>query len=297
MISHIMLPLDGSELAERAQPVAERVAMAVGADLHVVRVVEPAALIVPMPVAATAQGMPPPVAYMPQVSEEWEASIQAAADYLASRRRRLTLPMGDRVKTDRLMGNVAAELLDYVSANDIDLIVMCSHGRSGLSRFALGSIADRLLRDGTAPVLLVRAFGDQVQLEQAVVCLDGSSRAETALEMVTALAPAVIREVTLLRVAATPKEGMEAERYLEATARRLPQDRLTYQVRVERGEAAQRILEVAQSKRLVVLVTHGRSGLMRWAMGSVADHVAHGSPAGLLLLRTGTMAQPERPQE
>jgi nucleotide-binding universal stress UspA family protein len=146
-------------------------------------------------------------------------------------------------------------------------------------------------------VLLVRAFGDPVQLEQAVVCLDGSSRAETALEMVAALAPAVIREVTLLRVAATPKEAMEAERYLEATARTLPQDRLTYQVRVERGEAAQRILEVAQSKRLVVLVTHGRSGLMRWAMGSVADHVAHGSPAGLLLLRTGTIAQSERPQE
>jgi nucleotide-binding universal stress UspA family protein len=297
MIRHIMLPLDGSELAERALPVAERVATAVGADLHVVRVVEPAAPIVAMPVAGEAHGMLPAVAYLPHASEEWAASVQAADEYLASRRQRLALPMGDRVKTDRLVGNVAAELLDYVSAHDIDLVVMCSHGRSGLSRFALGSIADRLLRNGTAPVLLVRAFGDPVQLEQAVVCLDGSSRAETALVMVAALAPAVIREVTLLRVVETPKQGMEAERYLEATVRTLPQDRLAYQVRVERGEAAQRILEVAQSKRLVVLVTHGRSGLMRWAMGSVADHVAHGSPAGLLLLRTGTIAEPERPQD
>jgi hypothetical protein len=51
--------------------------------------------------------------------------------------------MGDRVKTDRLMGNVAAVLLDYVGANDIDLVVMCSHGRSGLSRFAPGQSAAR----------------------------------------------------------------------------------------------------------------------------------------------------------
>jgi nucleotide-binding universal stress UspA family protein len=195
--------------------------------------------------------------------------------------------MQARVQTERLTGNVAAELLDYIRSAGIDLVVMCSHGRSGLARFALGSIADRLLRDGTAPVLLVRAFGEPVRLDQAVVCLDGSPRAEQALAMVTGLAPAVIREVTLLRVVGSQAEGLEAENYLETAARTVPRDALICRTRVELGDAAERILAVSSPDRLVVLVTHGRSGLLRWAMGSVADRVAHGGPAGLLLLRTG----------
>jgi nucleotide-binding universal stress UspA family protein len=101
------------------------------------------------------------------------------------------------------------------------------------------------------------------------------------------LAPAVIREVTLLQVIEGPERGSAAERYLDAARRRLPQATLTCRSQVEVDDPAARILEVASVHRLVVMATHGRSGLLRWALGSGADCVAHGHPAGLLLLRAG----------
>jgi nucleotide-binding universal stress UspA family protein len=287
MISKVMLPLDGSAMAERALPIAQQVAAATTAEIHVLRVVEPLPII-PMPRTMGMDGTMA-VAYVPSpvADEAWAAVTRSADDYLAAQRPHFSAVMPARVQTERLTGNVAVALLDYIRSAGIDLVVMCSHGRSGISRFALGSIADRLLRDGTAPVLLVRAFGEPVRLDQAVVCLDGSPRAEQALAMVTGLAPAVIREVTLLRVVGSQAEGLEAENYLDTAARTIPQDALTCSTRVEMGDAAERILAVSSPDRLVVLVTHGRSGLLRWAMGSVADRVTHGGPAGLLLLRAG----------
>src|SRR5438094_604424 len=87
-------------------------------------------------------------------------------------------------------------------------------------------LAERLLRHGTAPVLLVRPFGDPVSLAHAVVPLDGSERAEEALRVVDQLARYVVHEVTVLRVIGAAAEGPEAERYLEEVARRLTQTHL-----------------------------------------------------------------------
>jgi nucleotide-binding universal stress UspA family protein len=291
MIDHMMVPLDGSELAERALPCAERLAAATGAEVHLVRVVEPVwtAPLAAAQMTAAGAGVAWPAVYTPDPGgeEAWAAATQAADEYLATQRERLAMSTGGTVYADRLVGNTAAALLDYERTAGIDLIVMCSHGRSGLARFAVGSIADRLLRDGMAPLLLVRAFGDPVHLEQAVLCLDGSERAEAALDLVARLAPAVAREVTLLQVIERAGQGPEAERYLETAARRLPQETLTCDSRVEVGDPSERILDVAGPNKLVVMVTHGRSGLLRWALGSGADCVAHGHPAGLLLLRAG----------
>jgi nucleotide-binding universal stress UspA family protein len=120
----------------------------------------------------------------------------------------------------RLGHALDALLLEQYTAG-IDLVVMCSHGRGGVSRVALGSIATGLLQRGTAPVLLARAFGEPVALEQAVVPLDGSARAEEALRLVERLAGSVIHEVTLLRVIDRSTQGPEAERYLEQIAHSL----------------------------------------------------------------------------
>lgn len=77
-----------------------------------------------------------------------------------------------------LTGGPLYALPSYEREAGIDLVVMCSHGRGGPARFALGSVADHLLRHGEAPVLLVRAFGEPVDLAHAVVPLDGSARAD-----------------------------------------------------------------------------------------------------------------------
>lgn len=281
MFRHIMAPLDGSDLAERALPCAERLARATGATMHLVRVVEsppdPSKLVwVPDMMGAVPTGM-----YADRVAAE----THEATVYLDRVHAQVTAAEL-RVQAALLTGDAAGALLDYERATGIDLVVMCSHGRSGLARFAFGSVADRLLRHGVAPVLLVRAFGAPVTLEHAVIPLDGSARAEEALHVVAALAHDIMHEVTLLRVIDAPDQGPEAEHYLAEVARRLKRAQVVPQCRVEQGDPAAAIIATAGAADLVVMATHGRSGLTRWALGSVADRVLRGGVAGVLLVRT-----------
>ena len=278
MFQQIMVPLDGSELAERALPCAERLGMATGAALHLVHVVE---LAPPLTWPFAPEYLPGSV-YDDVVAQE----TQQATAYLDKMRERVAAS-GVHVRTEQMVGYAAATLLDYERDAGIDLVVMCSHGRTGLARLALGSVAERLLHHGTAPVLLVRPFGDPVTLEHAVVPLDGSERAEEALRVVDHLARYVVHEVTLLRVIGAAEEGPEAERYLDEVARRLTREHLACSRRVTQGDPAEAIIDVAGTDKLVVMATRGRSGLMRWALGSVANRVAHGGVAAVLLVRAG----------
>jgi nucleotide-binding universal stress UspA family protein len=278
MFQQIMVPLDGSELAERALPCAERLGVATGATLHLVHVVE----LAPPLTWPFAPAYLPGSVYDDVVAQE----TQQATAYLDKMRERVAAG-GVHVRTEQMVGYAAVTLLDYERDAGIDLVVMCSHGRTGLARFALGSVAERLLHHGTAPVLLVRPFGDPVTLEHAVVPLDGSERAEEVLRVVDHLARCVVHEVTLLRVIGAAEEGPEAERYLAEVAGRLTQEHLACSRRVTQGDPAEAILDVAGTDKLVVMVTRGRSGLVRWALGSVADRVAHGGVAAVLLVRAG----------
>src|ERR687884_521783 len=238
MFQQILVPLDGSERAERALPCAERLGVATGATLHLVHVVE----LVPPPEGPFALAYAPGGIHGDLVAQE----TQQATAYLDKVRERV-VASGVPVRTEQMLGLAAATLLDYECEAGIDLVVMCSHGRSGLARFALGSVAEHLLRQGTAPVLLVRPFGDPepVTLEQAVVPLDGSERAEEALRVVDQLARYVVHEVTLLRVIGAAEERPDAKRYLDEVAGRLTQEHLACQRRVEQGDPAATIIDVA----------------------------------------------------
>jgi nucleotide-binding universal stress UspA family protein len=252
--------------------------VATGATLHLVHVVE---LAPPLTWPFAPVYLPGSV-YDNVVAQE----TQQATAYLDTMRERVAAG-GVHVRIEQMVGYAAATLLDYERDAGIDLVVMCSHGRTGLARFALGSVAERLLHHGTAPVLLVRPFGDPVTLEHAVVPLDGSERAEEALRVVDHLAGCAVHEVTLLRVVGAAEEGPEAERYLDEVAQRLAQEHLACSRRVTQGDPAEAIIDVAGTDKLVVMVTRGRSGLARWALGSVADRVAHGGVAAVLLVRAG----------
>lgn len=279
MLENIMAPLDGSALAERALLPAESLARAMGATLHLVRVVEP------LLATATATWSVAPV-YVPAdlYAEVIKTEEEAAASYLSAVRERLAAA-GIQVRAERLEGNISATLLDYERAAAIDLVVMCSHGRSGLARFALGSVADRLVRHGAAPLLLARAFGEPVNLQRAIVPLDGSDRAEAALVLLQRFQPELMSDVTLLRVIDSAEEGPEAERYLAEVAARVRQGGIVCHTQVEQGDPAQTIIAAAGNAGLVALATRGRSGLTRWALGSVADRVARGGTAAVLLAR------------
>jgi nucleotide-binding universal stress UspA family protein len=276
MLQRIMVPLDGSELAERALPCAEQLALLGDATLHLVRVVEPRAEMtwMPGPLYVALRAYADPV----------ERAAEAATTYLNSLRTTLAA-QGIRIAVAQPVGPAAATLLDYERAAAIDLVVMCSHGYGGLVRFALGSVATHVLCHGAAPVLLVRALGGPVSLQRAVVPLDGSLRAEKVLRVVQELAGPLIQEVTLLRVTAAPDQGPAAERYLDQVALGLPGEDLVCRRQVAQGDPAQAIIDAAGTDALVVMATHGRSGLTRWALGSVADRVARHGAAAVLLVR------------
>lgn len=279
MFRQIMTPLDGSPSAERALPYAAQVATATGASVHLVRVIEP-------PIAGSTTAAQP--ARPMDAAEAIRAAAQAeAAGYLDALRARPEVDgvqVQVRVLVTSQPGAAAATLLDYERDAGIDLVVATTHGRTGPDRFALGAVAARLVRYGTASLLLLRACGQPVSLTGVVVPLDGSVPAEWALRVVDELGGTVVRQATLLEVIAR-EERPQAEGYLASVAARLQKAGLTYHQRVESGDPAQAILDVAGDTRLVVMATRGRTGLTRWPLGTVADRVAHSGEVSVWLVR------------
>ena len=139
-IKHVMVPLDGSEMGEKALPAGAALAKALGARISLVRGVRWA-------VQAYPYSMPD--AYLPQVDQELEAG---AKKYLQRQQAALAAANADAFV---VRGAVAEGLLDFVDKESVDFIVMTTHARTGLARAALGSVADRMLQ-AAAPVMLVR---------------------------------------------------------------------------------------------------------------------------------------------
>ncbi len=146
MSERIIVPLDGSELAERALPTAEKLAQLTGAPLHIVRVVDLTKL---EPYGA--YGLAPEYGVMASVMSDEDA---AAREYMAQTERALA-ERGATVSSEVLTGSAAREVAGL--AHPGDLIVMASHGRGGVARWFLGSVAEEVARRAPAPVLLVRA--------------------------------------------------------------------------------------------------------------------------------------------
>jgi nucleotide-binding universal stress UspA family protein len=153
MYKKIMVPLDGSELAECVLPHVEAIAKGCSAaEVVLVRAVEP----FQMPPYGDAFG-----SYAPNVEDIKKADLanQARAkEYIEQVAGRVQLG-GAKVQTQVLFGKAADSLAEYATKNDVDIIVIATHGRSGVSRWVWGSVSDRILRSACVPVLMVRAPG------------------------------------------------------------------------------------------------------------------------------------------
>ncbi len=149
MYKKIMVPLDGSELAECVLPHLEVFIK----DYHVknvvlVQVVEPILTVVNVEFSPSTQEL-----------EKSDADMKFSAQkYLDQMINRLKHE-GTTLDSEILYGRVAEEIVDYAENNDIDLILVATHGRSGISRWVRGSVTDKILRSANAPVLMVRAPG------------------------------------------------------------------------------------------------------------------------------------------
>ena len=299
----ILVPLDGSWFGERALPLAERLARDTGSVLHLVRVHVPQTQ---PPISL--EGMP--VSDPQQDALRWDAERA----YLTRISRELESRSGARTRIAVLDAPVADALADYAAVNQIGLIVMSTHGRGGLGRAWMGSVADDLLRRSPAPVLLVRSADDRPAVPEGppriLIALDGSPLAEGILEHALALGRPLGARYSLLLVVnplalmgdlpIVLPPGMvsggaaahvaEARTYLAERARSWQDLGLEVETKVVESERiADAILTEAarQGCAFVAMATHGRSGLSRIVLGSVASQVVHQATTPVLLYRPG----------
>ena len=186
-----------------------------------------------------------------------------------------------------MQGSPAAVLLDVEREQNIDLVVMGTNGRSGLARFALGSVADRMVREGTRPVLLARTPELEPALKTALLMLDGSGVAEEAVPMVKTLAGRPIEIVKLFRAVDDVVDRGAAHTYLEGVSRHLAAEGVKTEITVDVGDPTILVRQAAQDTDLVVLSTHGRGGFDRFRHGSVADRVVRETEQPVPLIRVG----------
>jgi nucleotide-binding universal stress UspA family protein len=291
MADVLLVPLDGSPLAERALPLAEALARATGRRPHLLRV----SLVRQPPEPATG-----------------EAEICAAEEAYLARIAQELHRRGLHCQTELRFADAATGIVACALDAGADLLVMATHGRGGLGRWVYGSVAEAVLRQTPVPLLLVRAWRTSSLLTsieahpRLLVPLDGSRAAEAALPVAGRLARQLAGELLLVRAVPTPAAGdalgwalapelevaaatltRDALDYLARTAERLRQTGVAVQCVARRGEPAAVIEALGQERAaaLVVMATHGRTGLRRLALGSGADAVLRQQDRPLLLVR------------
>ncbi len=295
MARTIVVPLDGSPLAERAIPFAVSLAGATEAQLLLVQ-------------AVWSRDVPGIDATDTRLAEMVEAEA-----YLDARSRELAR-QGITAETTAVFAPPVEAIIEESSLRDAELIVMTTHGRGGLGRWIMGSTATALLAKAPAPILLVRAWHSRRAVERlrqgaaVLVPLDGSALAEEALPVAKRLAKALHGEVVLIGVvpptdtALTPA-GMAAALFHDDTYRRTAEARdylvqLTGRLaaqgyaashEVRAGQPAATIDAIGRERgaSVVVMATHGRSGLDRLLLGSVAEAVVRAGSFPTLLVRAG----------
>jgi nucleotide-binding universal stress UspA family protein len=291
MITHsarfrsILVPLDGSRLAEQAIPVAQAIAQRARCKLKLVRVHQPS--IVTHPGA--------------DYTKLELTRQKAEREYLKSVTTALREQLGRMVSSAVLRGSpVAQTLATYTRELGADLVVMTSHGRGGFSRAWLGSVTDQLIRSAEVPVLVVRA-GEAGAARPAweageiLVALDGSPLAEAALEPAIEVARLWDAELSLLQVEFTALRRESAHEYVRDVAERVRESGVRASgVAVIGSNVPETLIELAQPERvsLMVVATHGRGGVRRMVLGSVADKVVRGAKVPVVVVRpTGRRAR------
>ncbi|OGO01621.1 MAG: hypothetical protein A2Y72_01615 [Chloroflexi bacterium RBG_13_53_26] len=282
MYERILVPLDGSQLAEIALPYAEELSGRLGAEVTLIYVSES----IDDPHRHMHQ------IYMQKMAESTKQDTEAYA-------RKLGKELAIQVRSVNLAGNPAEEIVKYADRENTGLIVLSTHGQSGIGRWTIGSIANKVVRATKKPVALVRAEGPRPDVPQkdmlrkALLPLDGSRESEAAIPYAAELASRLGMSVTLLQVLAIGDKAL-AEDYLEKTGAQLKQKGVTVESRVIFGEAATEIINLADEIHadVVAMSTHGRSGIGRWVLGSVAERVLYEGNTPLLLVR-GTVGRNE----
>lgn len=324
MIKTILVPLDGSERAEYALPLAVRLARHSRSMLILIRVVNIATDYWPTMAA------PYPLVMQGVVDTE----LEEAATYLETVATSAELA-GLEVATTVRYGIVAPVILAAATDYQPDLIVMCSHGRTGMAHVIMGSVAEKIARHTSVPLLIVREKRGLPEVSPAevsqplrvLVALDGSAHAQAVLEPAAALLTALtesaqkaaIHLVRVVEPAANQQDEMQeaqsdlsrAKRHLIQVTQLIGEGSLAPEISrrqvgvswsvVRDTDVARAIVRMAENGEdaegagvfggcgLIAMSTHGRGGLHRLAMGSVTERVLHATKRPLLVVRPSEM--------
>ena len=306
MINHILVPLDGSELAECVLPHLTAIAPVTGARVTLIHVLERslsrngnAAVI-------------DPLGWHMQKQES-----QAYLDRIAQRLQKLDLP----VEQTLLEGNPAEALIEFARNNAVDLLVLSTHGRTGLSEWNVSSVVQKILLRSYKSILLVRAYVNpppEVHYSQLFLAIDGSTRAEYIVPFAMSLAQAHQSNVILGTVIQKPqtmqrfplseedaawiqqfteKTQIETSRYLDQLATQLSLKGLSAEAKIAVAEnALGAVYDMVEETNadLVMIAAHGYSGERRWPYGSIAASLIAYGRTPLMIMQD--LSESEIPQ-
>lgn len=288
----ILVPLDGSALAEQALTVAEALAQRTAGQLLLVRAV---------PLLSRPAGDAP----FPTLAAARAAAVAEAWDYLKSLISRLE---GRGISASATVSDEdeALGIVAVAHRSNVDLIVMATHGRSGLGRWVYGSVAEQVLAEAPVPIVLVRAWQHEPiiaapdKTAPILVPLDGSPVAEAALPMAAKVATELGSMLLLVRAIPRPGAVFEslqpaelarseavAREYLTTVAKRFAVGGQEVQTAVRTG-SPEVVIEMVGREHgvgIIVMSTHGFTGLRRIALGSVADAVVRQGSLPVMLVR------------
>jgi nucleotide-binding universal stress UspA family protein len=301
MYEKILVPFDGSQISEAILPYARFLGDQLKLAVELIHVIDTE---MPLSASAADQGR-----YQEFISAEGASSMAYLKNIATS------FAASTQVDCRVEHGKPAEVIVDKAAGNSRTLIAMTTHGRSGINRWWLGSVADKVLHAAANPLLLVRG-GDQTpahgagMLKRVLVPLDGSPLAETVIPYAAELAQKIGFEIILMRVFGVPvpvfaedygpyveelwnQVEAEAEKYLDEKAQQLQAQGLSRIAKVATaGFAAEKIIDSARERAdcLVAMCTHGRSGMNRWVMGSVTDRVVRHCGDPVLIVRAPSSA-------
>jgi len=284
-LNKILIPLDGSGMSERILDLIRWVLGRKQAEVKLLTVVS--------------------------ADEGWtveESPVESACDYLNGRREAL-LGYGARVRYAIRVGDASEQILADAEEYGPSLIAMATHGRRGIDRLRRGSVTERVLRGANTPVLAANPSGLEenskprlLNFGSILVPLDGSWRATEVLPAVSELArlhgsvvtllhveePIIVPSIVPVSLGDLPRAGEVGRSMLEPWREALVAAGVTTMVRTITGFAPTEILRIANEEGfdLVALTTHGRTGLARLALGSIAEHVLRRCARPVLLKRT-----------
>jgi nucleotide-binding universal stress UspA family protein len=300
MYKKILIPLDGSETTENVLPYARALAKRLGIPVELLAVVDFTEMARSV---SAADGL-----FLDRLAND---EARRSGVYLAGISQSFS---GIAARCLVKQGRAADIIVEIAAAEKDTLIMMATHGRSGLNRFFLGSVTEKVLRATSSPLLVVRAkegtvAAGEVVFKSLVVPLDGSELAESVMPSVVALAKQLDLEIILLRAYAIPYgaytvgEGFYDPVNLEAFMARLRQETIDYLERktaelkrrgiekvsyiAREGLSADEIIKFAGATpdSLIAMCSHGRSGVKRWVLGSVTETVVRHAGDPVLVLR------------